>query len=71
MSMNYHRFKITFDQLLAREKLSNEEISKNIHAKIIDDQSRKIIAHNNAPYWIKKLDWNKLLKTKLFNNPKI
>lgn len=46
-------------------------IQERIKDQLEFERHQKEILESAVPEWRKKLDWNKLLQTKLFNNPKI
>lgn len=58
-------------QALSVAGLSNEEMMAKIHRQLEKEKLQREQNLRQCPEWIKKLDWNKLIKTKLFNNPKI
>jgi hypothetical protein len=48
--------------------LGNGDLMKIIHEAIRVERFQREANERNRAEWIKKLDWNTLLKTKLFNN---
>ena len=49
--------------------LTGAELMARVKKQIELEKEEREEALLNAPYWVKKLSWGKLLETKLFNNP--
>ena len=58
-------------QSLLSAGLSNEDLMNKIHKQLEDEKLQREQNLRILPEWMKKLDWNKLIESKLFNNPKI
>jgi len=50
------------------QHLSNTELMGKIHKQLTNERSARDFANRNPPAWQVALTWDKLLKTKLFNN---
>jgi hypothetical protein len=50
------------------QSLSNTELMAKIHKQLMQGRSARDFAIRNRPAWQVTLTWDKLLKTKLFNN---
>jgi hypothetical protein len=50
--------------------LTNEQIKAKINEQLQREKAAREIQERLKPKWMKSLDWDGLLKTKLFNNPK-
>ena len=51
--------------------LSNDELRSKINEQLQREKAAREIAIRLTPKWMKQLEWDKLMQTKLFNTPKI
>lgn len=58
-------------QSLLSAGLSNKDLMNKIHKQLEKEKLQREQNLRILPEWMKKLDWNKLIESKLFNNPKI
>ena len=51
--------------------LTNEQLKSKVKEAIEREKAGKLIAQRMYPKWMKVLEWDNILSTKLFNSPKL